>query len=194
MKNVKELNLIIGEKYTVLKTDELVPLRICGILKGYHFDKWAQYENCLYIYIQRPRVKRVDEIIISIEKCFIFKGDFKEIHRKEVIKDTKTITHSLLHRWTYNDLKDDKTLVYYHDFKEEFNVNDNFDCFIDVTADYLINNNIKGYEAGINENYISYIKSLLVKYNVNTLKEYVKNEGYVSLINNINKAVEYKLY
>ena len=187
---MKELNLVIGEKYTVLKSDDLVPSRYYGTLKGYHFDKWAQYENCLYLYIQRPRAKRVDEIIISIEKTFIFKGDFKESHRKEVIKDTETITHSLLHRWTYNDLKDNKTLVYYHDFKEEFNVNNDLDSFVDLTGEYIMNNNIKPIEAPENENYINYIKSLLTKYNVNNLKNYIDKLGYRLLQLSFNKAIQ----
>jgi hypothetical protein len=191
---MKELNLKIGEKYTILKTDELVPLRICGTLKGYHFGKWAQYENCLYIYIQRPRVKRVDEIIVSIEKCFIFKGDFKEIHRKEVVKDDGNITITNLHRWTYDDLKDNKTLVYYHDFKEAFNVNDDYDYFVDVTGEYIQNNNIKPVEAPTNENYISYIKTLLTRYNVNELKKYINSLGYRLLIQSVENSIKYKLY
>lgn len=194
MKNVKELNLQIGQKYTVLLTEDLVPTRYYGTLKGYHFNKWAQYENCLYLYIQRPRAKRVDEIIISIDTVLIFKGNFKESFRREVIKETETATHSLLHRWSYEDVKDNKNLVYYHEFREKFKVNDNFDYLIDTTADYLIDNNIKGNEAGNNEGYINYIKSLVTKYNVNKLKEYITKEGYVSLISNINKAVQYKLY
>lgn len=187
---MKELNLVIGEKYTILKPDELIADRWHGTLKGYHFDKWAQYENCLYLYIQRPRAKRVDEIIISIEKCFIFKGNFKESYRKEVIKETEKIEHSLLHRWTYEDLKNNKDLVYFHDFKEEFNVNNDLESFVDLTGEYIMNNNIKPIEAPESDEYISYIKSLLTRYNVNNLKKYIDNLGYRLLQQSFNKAIQ----
>ena len=190
---MKELNLTIGQKYTVLNVGDLVPTRIYGTLKGYYYGNFAQYKNALYIYIQRPRAKKVDRLVFTVDTIFIFKGNFKECWRKEVIKESGTSTTSLLHRFTYNDLKDNKDLVYYNDgLKQEYKpITDNFEWFIDSTGDYLCNNNIRAYEALENEGYINYMKSLLTKYNVNKLKEYIINEGYNMLENCINKAVEY---
>jgi len=194
MKNVKELNLTIGEKYTVLNAGDLVPTRYYGTLMGYYFDKWAQYENALYIYIKRPRARRVDRLVFTTDKLFIFKDKFEDCWRKEVVSETEQATTSLLHRFTYNDVKDNENLVYYNDglvdgFKP---VTDNFEYLLDMTGDFIDNNNLKPIEAPENASYIDYIRTLLTRYNVNDLLNYIKAEGYSLLEKSINKAVEYK--
>ena len=60
------------------------------------------------------------------------------------------------------------------------------DELVPLSVDYIQNNNIKPVEAPTNENYISYIKTLLTQYNVNDLLNYIKIEGY--------SLYEYNLY
>lgn len=187
------LNLKIGQKITVLKSDSLVPELYKGILKGYYYSKFAQHENALYLYIQRPRAKKVDRIIISSDTAFIFNGyALNDIHRKEVISDNGDIKINKLHRWTYEDFKDNKDLIFYHEFRSDFDgVNNNIERFIDLTGEYIQNNNIRSREAIDNEGYISYIKELVQNYNINNLKQFIRNEGYSILEKCLNLATEY---
>jgi hypothetical protein len=142
---MKELNLQIGEKYTVLNAGELIPTRIYGTLKGYYYSNFAQYKNALYIYIQRPRAKIIDRLVFTVDTIFIFKGKFEDCWRKEVIKETEQTTTSLLHRFTYEDLKDNENLEYYNDgLKEEYKpITDDFEGLIDNTGDFIYNNSIR---------------------------------------------------
>ena len=194
MKNVNELNLQIGEKYTVLNAGDLVPTRYYGTLKGYYYSNFAQHKNALYIYIQRPRARKVDRLIFTSDKIFIFKGKFENCWRKEVISETEQATTSLLHRYTYNDLKDNENLVYYNDgLVNEYKPSTNdFEGLIDNTGDFIYNSSIRPIEAPENDGYIDYIRTLLTRYNVNDLKKYINELGYILLEKSINKAVEYK--
>ena len=192
MKNVNELNLQIGEKYTVLNAGDLVPTRYYGTLKGYYYSNFAQHKNALYIYIQRPRARKVDRLIFTSDKIFIFKGKFENCWRKEVISETEQATTSLLHRYTYNDLKDNENLVYSFQGRiDTFSINNDFEGLIDNTGDFIYNNGIKVKEASENDSYIDYIRTLLTRCNVNDLLNYIKLEGYTLLENSINKAVKY---
>ena len=97
--NLKEM---IGEKISVLKASDLVPSCYYGTLEGFKIDKWAQYENCLYIYIKLFRKRSISKIIITPnETTFIFKDNFNKCWNKEKINSRE----SLLHRITYNDVK-----------------------------------------------------------------------------------------
>ncbi|WP_291566892.1 MULTISPECIES: hypothetical protein [unclassified Clostridium] len=190
---MKKINITIGQKVAVLNAGDLVPTLYKGVVRGFYYSKYAQYENALYIYIQRPRAKRIDRLVLlETNIFFIFDGyNFKETWRKEIMKDTKEVTHSLLHKWTYEDLKDNKDLIYSHRYGEKFNVNDNFERFADVTCDYMMQNNIRHYEATTNENYINYIKEVIQNYNIDSLIKYTKSEGYVVLENCLKLATNY---
>ena len=100
-----KLKKMIGEKISVLKASDLVPSCYYGTLTGFKIDKWAQYENCLYIYIKLFRKRSINRIIITPnETTFIFKDNFDKCWNKEKINSKE----SLLHRITYNDIKNNK--------------------------------------------------------------------------------------
>ena len=189
---MNKLNLTIGQKISVLKPNGLSPELYKGILKGFYYSKYAQYENALFIYIQRPRAKRVDRIIISTDTAFIFNGYFKDMFREELVSDNGKVRCSKLNKWTYEDVKNNKDLIYHHEFKGEYDVNTNIDSFIELTGDYLCNNDIKPLKAPESIGYINYIKDLISNYNVNNLMEHIKAEGFTILENCLNLAIEYK--
>lgn len=189
---MKELNLVIGEKYTVLKPNGLTSERTYGTLQGYYYSNYAQYDNALYLYIRRPRARRVDRVIVTSDTLFIFKGNFKEAYNKKLISDDGTTKLTQLNKWTYEDVKDNENLVYHHSFREELKpVTDKYDYLIEKAGDFICNNNIRPIESLENESYIDYIRSLVTYYNVNDLKEYINDLGYSILEKCINKAVEY---
>ncbi|MHB9924627.1 hypothetical protein [Clostridium botulinum] len=190
------LNLRAGQKVSILKSNDLVPTLYKGIIKGFYYSNFAQYENALYIYIQRPRAKRIDRIVlIENETFFIFNGyTFKDTHRKEVIKDTKNITHTLLHRWTYSDLKDNKDLIFAHEYGKSFeDVESDFDTFIDLTGDYICYNDINPKDAVKSEKYINYIKKLIQNYNVNNMLIKAKEFNFCILEDCLKQAINYDL-
>ena len=79
-----KLKEMIGEKISVLKASDLVPSCYYGTLIGFKIDKWAQYENCLYIYIKLFRKRSINRIIITPnEDSFIFKYDYTD---KEILE------------------------------------------------------------------------------------------------------------
>ena len=188
---MKNLNLKINETITVLLPNELVPLKITGKLKGYYYNKFAQHENALYLFIQRPRRKKLDRIIISTDTAFILKGQLKEMFRRELVSQNESVAMANLHRLTYDDFKDDENLLYYHEYNEKFNVNDDIEYFADCTCDFMIDNNIRHFEAEENEQYINYIKDIISTYNIGKVLNYCKIEGYNVLMNCINKAICY---
>lgn len=185
-------NLQVGSRITVLKPMDLVPTRVFGTLQGYYISSYAQYKNALYLFIKPYRARKTMRItILPDDTAFIFSGNFKEAWRKELIRESKEATVSQLHRITFNDVKDNKDLIYYHEYGQEIEGNLNFDMFADCTSDYMCNNNIRNFEALENEDYIEYIKRLLTLYNVNTMLECCKLEGYSILENCIKKAISY---
>lgn len=185
---MNKMNLKLNETITILKPWDMIPSRVTGKIKGYYFSNYAQYENALYIYIQRPRAKKIDRVVIlPTDITFIFKGKFEECWRKEEISSRE----NLLHRITFEDVKDNKNLIYSHLYGEEFTLNDNLEYFLDSTGDYMMYNNIRAKEAEANEGYINYIKELSQNFNIGKIKDLCKNEGYTVLLNCINKAVEY---
>lgn len=188
------LNIKIGQKVSILNAGDLVPSLYKGVIKGFYYSDYAQYKNALYIYIQRPRAKRIDRLVfLPSDTVFIFNGyTWKDVHRKEVIKETEEVTHTLLHKWTYKDVKNNKDLIYHHEYGEEFTgVNDSIERFIDLTGDYICNNDIKAREADKNDNYINYIKELIQNYNVNSLMKYIKSQNYIILEKCLKLATEY---
>lgn len=181
-------NLEIGSRITVLKPMELLPRRIYGTLQGYYISSYAQHKNALYLFIKPYRARKTIRIVIHTnDTAFIFKGNFENSWNKEKVSERE----SLLQRISYNDIKDNKDLVYHHEYGQDIEGNLNFDMFADCTADYMYNNDIRNYEALENESYINYIKRLLTIYNVNTMLECCKREGYSILENCIKKAISY---
>lgn len=186
--NLEKLKAMEGKKITVLKPNSLVPELYKGTLKNFYIGKYAQNENALFINIKLFRKRNVDKIVISIkDTCFIFKDFYNDMFRKEKISNRE----SLLHRITYNDVKNDKNLLIYHEYNENFEVNENYEHFLDITADYCINNNLIRDEQVNNDGYINFIKDLLIDYNVNKLKNYVNiNVGRDTFLHKcIEKAI-----
>ena len=169
-----KLKEMIGEKISVLKASDLVPSCYYGTLTGFKIDKWAQYENCLYIYIKLFRKRSINRIIITPnETTFIFKDNFNKCWNKEKINSTE----SLLHRITYNDVKNDNNLILSHNYGEDI------EClqygFIDVTGDYLLSNCLNKEERlAMQEsaNYYNYIKKELYLYNVSLVLDTIEDE------------------
>ena len=190
IKELAKFKEMIGEKISILKSSDLVPACYYGTLQGFKIDKWAQYENCLYIYIKLFRKRSINRIVITPnETSFIFKGDFGKCWNKEKISSNE----SLLHRITYNDVKNNNNLILSH------NYGDAIDClqygFIDSTGDYLLSNCLNKEERlAMQEsaNYYNYIKKELYLYNVSFVLDTIKDElgsdsRLYNIVNTINK-------
>ena len=185
-----KLKEMIGEKISILKTSDLVPACYYGTLEGFKIDKWAQYENCLYIYIKLFRKRSINRIIITPnETTFIFKDNFDKCWNKEKINSRE----SLLHRITYNDIKNNNNLILSHNYGEEIECLQN--GFIDITADYLLSNCLnKDERLAMQEsaNYYNYIKKELYLYNISSVLDTIKNDlgldsRLYNIVNSINK-------
>ena len=190
IKELAKFKEMIGEKISILKSSDLVPACYYGTLQGFKIDKWAQYENCLYIYIKLFRKRSINRIVITPnETSFIFKGDFGKCWNKEKISSNE----SLLHRITYNDIKNNNNLILSHNYGE------NIEClqygFIDSTGDYLLSNCLNKEERlAMQEsaNYYNYIKKELYLYNVSFVLDTIKDElgsdsRLYNIVNTINK-------
>jgi len=192
---MKMNNLMMGRKVTILNTEDLVPSFSKGTIQSFYYSKYAQYDNALFIYLKRFRSKKIDRIVITpVDTVYIFDGfTWDTAWRKELISDDGTMTHTLLHRWTYDDLKDNKDLIYSHSFNEEFtNIKTDNDCFIDLTCDFMYDNDITPFDAPENVSYINYIKSLISSYNVDNLMKFIKSKHFNLLENCLVQATDYK--
>ena len=185
-----KLKEMIGEKISILKTSDLVPACYYGTLEGFKIDKWAQYENCLYIYIKLFRKRSINRIIITPnETTFIFKDNFDKCWNKEKINSRE----SLLHRITYNDIKNNNNLILSHNYGEDIECLQN--GFIDITADYLLSNCLNKEERFAMQesaNYYNYIKKELYLYNISSVLDTIKNDlgldsRLYNIVNSINK-------
>ena len=185
-----KLKKMIGEKISILKASDLVPACYYGTLEGFKIDKWAQYENCLYIYIKLFRKRSINRIIITPnETTFIFKDNFNKCWNKEKINSTE----SLLHRITYNDIKNNNNLILSHNYGEDIECLQN--GFIDITGDYLLSNCLnKDERLAMQEsaNYYNYIKKQLYLYNISYVLDAIKNDlgadsRLYNIVNSINK-------
>lgn len=184
-------NLKIGSKITILKPNEITPYKIYGTLEGVYISNFAQHENTLFLYIKPFKCRRIERVTISQnEVAFILDKDIKNLWKKEVVKNDGDVVVQQLHRLRKNDI-DQNDIIYSHEYGEKFNANDNFEAFIDRTTDFMINEGVASSEAENNEKYIQHIKTLVTSYNVNKLKQYIKNEGYNILEKCINKAIQY---
>ena len=190
IKELAKLKEMIGEKISILKSSDLVPSCYYGTLEGFKVDKWAQYENCLYIYIKLFKKRKITKIVITPnESTFIFKGNFGKCWNKEKISSNE----SLLHRITYNDIKNDNNLILSHNYREAI------EClqygFIDSTGDYLLSNSSNKEERLAlqeTENYYNYIKKELYLYNVSLVLATIEDElgtdsRLYNIVNTINK-------
>ena len=185
-----KLKEMIGEKISILKTSDLVPSCYYGTLTGFKIDKWAQYENCLYIYIKLFRKKSINRIVITPnETTFIFKDNFNKCWNKEKINSRE----SLLHRITYDDIKNNNNLILSHNYGEDIECLQN--GFIDITGDYLLSNCLNKEERlAMQEsaNYYNYIKKELYLYNISYVLDTIKNDlglnsKLYNIVNSINK-------
>ena len=183
-----KLKEMIGEKISVLNASDLVPSCYYVTLTGFKIDKWAQYENCLYIYIKLFRKRSINRIIITPnETTFIFKDNFDKCWNKEKIN----LKESLLHRITYNDIKNNNNLILSHNYGDDIECLQN--GFIDITGDYLLSNCLNKEERlAMQEsaNYYNYIKKELYLYNVSIVLDTIKNElGIDSRLYNIVNSI-----
>ena len=185
-----KLKEMIGEKISILKTSDLVPCCYYGTLTGFKIDRWAQYENCLYIYIKLFRKRSINRIVITPnETTFIFKDNFDKCWNKEKINSRE----SLLHRITYNDIKNNNNLILSHNYGEEIECLQN--GFIDITGDYLLSNCLNKEERLAmqeSSNYYNYIKKELYLYNISYVLDTIKNDlgldsRLYNIVNSINK-------
>ena len=190
IKELAKLKEMIGEKISILKSSDLVPACYYGTLEGFKIDKWAQYENCLYIYIKLFRKRNISRIIITPnETTFIFKDNFNKCWNKEKINSAE----SLLHRITYDDIKNNNNLILSHNYGEEIECLQN--GFIDITGDYLLSNCLNKEERFAMQesaNYYNYIKKELCLYNVSSVLDTIKNDlgldsRLYNIVNSINK-------
>ena len=190
IKEIAKLKKMIGKKISVLKTSDLVPACYHGTLQGFKIDKWAQYKNCLYIYIKLFRKRRISRIVITPnETTFIFKDNFGKCWNKEKINANE----NLLHRITYNDIKNNNNLILSHNYGE--NIEYLQYGFIDITGDYLLNNCLnkeERLEMQVSENYYNYIKKELYLYNVSLVLDTIEEElgsdsRLYNIVNTINK-------
>ena len=188
IKELAKLKEMIGEKISILKSSDLVPACYYGTLEGFKVDKWAQYENCLYIYIKLFRKRSISKIIITPnETTFIFKDNFDKCWNKEKINSNE----SLLHRITYNDIKNNNNLILSHNYGEAI------EClqygFVDSTGDYLLSNCLNKEERlAMQEsaNYYNYIKKKLYLYNISSVLDTIKNDlGLDSKLYNIVNSI-----
>ena len=186
-----KLKEMIGEKISVLKAFDLVPNCYYGTLEGFKIDKWAQYENCLYIYIKLFRKRNINRIVITPnETTFIFKDNFDKCWNKEKINSRE----SLLHRITYDDIKNNNNLILSHNYGDEIECLQQYD-FIDITGDYLLSNCLNKEERLAmqeTENYYNYIKKELYLYNISSVLDTIKNDlgldsRLYNIVNTINK-------
>ena len=185
-----KLKEMIGEKISVLKASDLVPSCYYGTLTGFKIDKWAQYENCLYIYIKLFRKRNINRIVITPnETTFIFKDNFNKCWNKEKINSTE----SLLYRITYNDIKNNNNLILSHNYGETIEYLQY--GFIDSTGDYLLSNCLNKEERLAmqeSSNYYNYIKKELYLYNVSLVLATIEDElgtdsRLYNIVNTINK-------
>lgn len=192
-------SLKIGEKYSVIFPNDLVPTNYQGTLQGYYFSSYAQYDNCLFLFLKLKGTRRnsVERIVLTPgQTTIIVKGwDFKKCWRKEVIAENKDTTVSKLHRLTINDFEPSQ-VVLYKELRQEFemsNIEDDLEGFLDYTTSYCCNNDIRYFNAEQNESYINYIKTLLTErcYNVESLLKQIKINNYGILENCLKLATNY---
>lgn len=191
--------LKIGERYSVIFPNDLVPTNYQGTLQGYYYSKYAQHEDCLFLFLKLKgtRKDRVQRIVITPgQTTIIVKGwDFKKCWRKEVISENKDTIMSRLHRLTVNDFEPSQ-VVLYKELRQEFETlkdEDSIEGFFDYTHSYCYDNQIRPFAAAENQGYINYIKNLLVErcYNVESLFRIIKENGYSVLENCLKLATEY---
>lgn len=180
------LSLKLGEKITILKSMDLVPTCYYGTILSYYYDSYAQYNNCLYINIKLFRQRKVTRIVLlPSDTFFIFSGKFDKCWNKENISDTE----SLLYRWSYNDFKNNKRLIFYHEYGKEFLLKHiDFIYVDDCFVEYLSSNNLNDTTA-INDNkYIDVIRDMLSGCDIRKCKDYFSMYGY-SFSKCLNKAL-----
>lgn len=184
--SLKDLNLKVGNKYTVLKPNSLVPELYQFTLVNYYISNFAQYENSLFLVVKLKNHRRTSRIIIAHETAYIFNSwSFAKSWNKEKVNDNT----SLLNRIKSEDIKDNKDLVCIVNREDNFKANNDNYSFIDYTTDYMINNNVRGKDQLNNEGYYSYIKGLLMDklYNIDNLIKQCRAWEYVYIVDILNR-------
>lgn len=184
--SLNELNLKVGNKYTLLKPNNLVPELYQFTLVNYYISNFAQYENNLFLIVKLKGCRKLTRIVIANETAYLFNGwSFSKAWRRE--KETENT--SRLHRVNINDIKDNKNLVISININDSFICNDDNYSFIDFTTDYIINNNCIGEKQLTNEGYYNYIKELLRdrNYNLSNLIRQCKSLEYIYIVELLNR-------
>ena len=184
--SLKDLNLKVGNKYTLLKPNSLVPELYQFTLVNYYISNFAQHENNLFLIVKLKGCRKTTRIIIAKETAYLFSSwNFSKAWRKE--KETENI--SRLHRVNINDIKDNKDLVIAININDSFVSNDDNYSFIDFATDYIINNSCIGEKQLVHEGYYNYIKELIREkfYNLSNLIKQCKALDYIYIVELLNK-------
>lgn len=184
--SLNELNLKVGNKYTLLKPNSLVPELYQFTLINYYISNFAQYENNLFLIVKLKGCRKLSRIIIANESAYLFDNwNFDKAWRKE--KESENVNR--LHRVSANDIKDNKDIICIINMGDSFICNDDNYSFIDFTTDYIINNNCVGKEQLTNEGYYNYIKELLRdrNYNLSNLIRQCKSLDYIYIVELLNR-------
>ena len=184
--SLNELNLKIGNKYTLLKPNSLVPELYQFTLVNYYISNFAQHENNLFLIVKLKGCRKLTRIIIANETAYLFSNwNFEKAWRKE--KETEN--NIRLYRVDINDIKDNKDLVISININDSFICNDDNYSFIDFTTDYIIDNNCVGEKQLTNEEYYNYIKELIRDryYNLNNLIRQCKALDYIYIVELLNR-------
>lgn len=183
-------DLVVGNKYTIVKMEGFTPYSVNFTLVDYSFRNFAQYEDCLRLEVRFKRHRSNDIIWITPSDIVLIKEGWHniDVYNRELIEDNEKVTMSRLHKINIEDFKNDKDTILYKPFRQGLYVPD-YDYLLDVTGDYICNNNIKPIDAPNNEGYIDYIKSIIKKFNTKTIDRIANDDGMLLLKVAVLKAI-----
>lgn len=102
------------EKVTILKPNQLTPMRWYGTILSYEVKSCAQDDNCLFIEFRGFRKRTSETIVITpSEVCFIIEGEFNKSWRRENSGDLTE-----LNRITKEDIN--SKIILEHQYMDEF--------------------------------------------------------------------------
>lgn len=184
--NLNNLKLTVGEKYTILKPNNLLPECLQFTLVNYYIGDYAQHENQLFLIVKFKGHRKLSRVVIANETAFIFKGwNFTKNWSKEKVSETM----AKLHRITLDQVKNNKDFIYNISMGDSFTTENDILSFVDYTTDFLIDAGIRGAEQLKHEGYYNYIKQLLREksYNINEVEKQCKAWDYIHIVTLLDK-------
>lgn len=186
-------NIKLDGRYTIVASDSsILGTNQCKVIKCTIKDiqlvQYAQYKNALQIRYRQYRGRKDNILTITTETICILKG-FHDID-----SSIKTQLDKISFTSKANDPKNyfnNSNTVFCKD-KGVINTNNDFDLFIDVVCDYKTDRILSGEDKEDikDSNYYNFLKDTLIKNNIslsNDLFDYLKDEGYDELINDLKK-------